>query len=337
MRIKDVIQTIFCIRNKTNYKEFTILGKKYYFYSIKNDLRRANRQIELMQKVLGYCDITKCKKAKGTLRKVQLINIKALVLTAKVLEDNNISYWLDSGTLLGAVRHKGCIPWDDDIDIVVAGEDYYKAMDILRKEFENTDLKIGIGEDNRSFVMRVLDRRFSYCYLDIFPYMYSDNTNLSKDEIGKLAIKLIEKFYRKYPKDDLHNKKYIFEDKFEEIQNMYIKSGITTDWKKGKYLFRDIGMCHLLINMVHDVDNLFPLQEMEFEGYKLKAPKNPIEYLNELNSYGDIFSFPSIDATYKHPLEEVIDDENYYECILQAENTINDLMKKYEIPILCEE
>ncbi|MBR0204237.1 MAG: LicD family protein, partial [Synergistaceae bacterium] len=48
------------------------------------------------------------------LRQVQL---EILDVVAKFCDDNQIQYWLDAGTLLGAIRHKGYIPWDDDIDV----------------------------------------------------------------------------------------------------------------------------------------------------------------------------------------------------------------------------
>ena len=57
------------------------------------------------------------------LRKAQLRMVDILVAIDKVCRDNGINYWIDYGTLLGAVRHKGFIPWDDDIDICVLTED----------------------------------------------------------------------------------------------------------------------------------------------------------------------------------------------------------------------
>lgn len=52
-----------------------------------------------------------------TLREIQLFELQMLKDVVKVCDDNNITYILSSGTLLGAVRHGGFIPWDDDIYI----------------------------------------------------------------------------------------------------------------------------------------------------------------------------------------------------------------------------
>ena len=76
------------------------------------------------------------------LRKAQLIMFNLLKELDKVCKKNNINYWLDSGTLLGAVRHKGFIPWDDDIDICMLEKDYKKFLKIAKKELsENVFLQ----------------------------------------------------------------------------------------------------------------------------------------------------------------------------------------------------
>lgn len=62
------------------------------------------------------------------LRKVQLIQLKMLNDFDKVCKKHNISYILSSGTLLGAVRHKGFIPWDDDLDVDMTRENYDRFL-----------------------------------------------------------------------------------------------------------------------------------------------------------------------------------------------------------------
>ncbi len=58
------------------------------------------------------------------LEEMKQIQIHILDAVTEYCKANNINYWLDSGTLLGAIRHKGYIPWDDDIDLGMLREDY---------------------------------------------------------------------------------------------------------------------------------------------------------------------------------------------------------------------
>ena len=78
------------------------------------------------------------------LRRLQLIQLDLLIEFDRVCRKNNIIYTIDGGTLLGAVRHKGFIPWDDDIDVAMTREEYEK----FKKVRDQLDPKIAFLQDH---------------------------------------------------------------------------------------------------------------------------------------------------------------------------------------------
>lgn len=70
-------------------------------------------------------------------QEIQKTLYEMLIDFDKICEEHNLTYFLCGGTLLGAVRHEGFIPWDDDIDISMPREDYDKLINNYNKYYMN--------------------------------------------------------------------------------------------------------------------------------------------------------------------------------------------------------
>lgn len=70
-----------------------------------------------------------------TLQETREIQLKLLLYFDKYCRENNFNYSLGEGTLIGAVRHKGFIPWDDDIDLLMLREDYELFIKTYKGEY----------------------------------------------------------------------------------------------------------------------------------------------------------------------------------------------------------
>ena len=120
------------------------------------------------------------------LRRQQMRMLEILLEVDRICKKHGIKYWLSSGTLIGAARHQGFIPWDDDLDIEMLLPDYRRLMKTLPKELPPTMALQTIDTDPNYFFFyaKVRDRR-SYLeepnsydrlwkergiYIDIFPF-----------------------------------------------------------------------------------------------------------------------------------------------------------------------
>lgn len=118
----------------------------------------------------------------------QKVMLDILIEVHKICVKHNITYWLEAGTLLGAVRHKGFIPWDDDIDISMPREDYEKFLEIAQRELPS-DLFLQTNKTDPEYSREITKVRKlntllietgetgneNYChgiFIDIFPYDY---------------------------------------------------------------------------------------------------------------------------------------------------------------------
>lgn len=71
-----------------------------------------------------------------TLKHLQQVEMKILKYFIEVCEENNLTYFMYAGSLLGVIRHQGFIPWDDDIDVIMFREDFEKLNKIFEKNID---------------------------------------------------------------------------------------------------------------------------------------------------------------------------------------------------------
>lgn len=83
----------------------------------------------MSEKLIRFADLSK-----EEFRRLQLKMVEMLSVFDKFCEDNNLQYFLTNGTCLGAIRHKGFIPWDDDMDIALPRDDYERLFELWNNE-----------------------------------------------------------------------------------------------------------------------------------------------------------------------------------------------------------
>lgn len=108
------------------------------------------------------------------LRQAQLVMLKLLKAFHAICGKHGLRYWLDAGTLLGAVRHGGFIPWDDDVDVVMPREDYLRFCALAADELP-PDMFFQTPETDPGFAcpwVKIRDR-YSHLVESGGPYPYS--------------------------------------------------------------------------------------------------------------------------------------------------------------------
>jgi len=252
-----------------------------------------------------FFDIRDAKIATGDLRKIQLTTAILLGELDKICRENGIEYWLDYGTLLGAYRTGGFIPWDDDIDVGMMRKDFEKLQQIIvnYKNFKLTEwLHLKNGFDIHCRVAKFcFNRNDLHLFVDIFPYDYCNCDNM-------------QKYYDKYSTDkDLLRKdlealnmpQYSF-CACDNENDLKIINGVFEKYTK-KYYSLDDGNTILYgmenpynpARRIFSKETIFPLKEIYFENHKYFIPNNTDKYLTV--NFGDYLKIPNNVGVVRHP------------------------------------
>ena len=282
---------IFTIATISNYSEtrnlITILGFKIKI--AKREIEKERQENVFYQYKKDKIDITKVPPAQGLLRDIQLANLALLKELAYVCEKNNFKYILDAGTLLGAIRHKGFIPWDDDIDILMFREDYEKIVSAFKNTTRNSDIYAEYHRDkdtNSQYFIKIKHKKCPFLGVDIFPLdSYGKHLSLKEQLIATNKICKILKHLKKEINPNISNK----ETKTILTKTMKEKILLSSANENGDFVY-GVDFAHKLKNWFLDRDIVLPLRKIMFEDSEYTTVNKPKEFLK--NIYGDYMKYP---------------------------------------------
>ena len=269
------------------------------------------------------------------LPKVKKNELEILLVIDEFCKKNDINYSLAYGSLIGAVRHKGFIPWDDDIDIWMSRVDYEKFIKlwvenpvkgyiIQNIDFENdfTANFTKIRKDKTTF-LQPLEEKYNYhkgVFVDIFPLDRVAKGSFNR-KLQKIYAVLTMLFYRKFaPPTETGIKKFISKfmlsivpkSKYESARKHFEKKYLslcgddTCPWISNS-TYRDL-------SIYYDSDMMDSFISLPFEGKEFMSVAKWDHALKK--QYGDYMQLPpEEDRTWKHhPV--LIDLEHNYEELM---------------------
>ena len=239
------------------------------------------------------------------LRKAQLRMVEILKEVDGIFRRNNIDYWIDAGTLLGAVRHGGFIPWDDDVDISLRREDYDRAREALQKELPKSMVFVDWTTDKNYFDAcgRVKSRN-SHVDLPIYRFQKEQGIWVDIFPMETLATykeklwgeKIFGKVFRHAHNEGLAVKKSrlaYWLTRFLALLlypmgYMIISFFRYRGRKHANVITYGFALC--TVYPKHQPEWIFPTQDIEFENLVVRAPHDYKSYLTEF--YGNYMQIP---------------------------------------------
>lgn len=269
---------------------------------------------------------------KMTIEEQRKVMLDILLYIDDICRKNDICYSLIGGSLIGAIRHSGFIPWDDDVDIILTYDNYEKLINIL-KHNDNSKYKVLSHDldknyffpfvkvvDTDTYVIEenCLEQIKDYgVYVDVFVYNNVSNDNREREKFVK-KLKLLNSMLSRKPinykeiglkqsilrlgKNTLskilgYNKIHKIINKHNVKYNNQITDYVVSNWP--------IYAINKEVQLASDLDGYI---DVNFEGEKIMIFKS---YDNVLrNTFGDYMVLPPVEKRYSHGLKAFWKDDN---------------------------
>lgn len=272
------------------------------------------------------------------IRAVQEVELEILIEFDKICRGNNLTYFIESGSVLGAVRHGGFIPWDDDIDVGMPRPDYEKFLEIGQNLLgEKYFLQNRITDSNAPFSYSKIRKNNTTflewnkrnikmhhgIYIDIFPYDGLPEHKIDKHldkclRLNKLQFKKTIPDRVGIPQDTIKWKIGAAARRLQYYtMKLYPSSildrNIDKEYKRYKLNVTGAGNCTCFgfaDRLIFPNHMLFPTKLIMFEGIEFYGPAEVEEYLTFL--YGDYMQFPPEEQRYGHRPIKISTKEEFF-------------------------
>lgn len=244
------------------------------------------------------------------LRRLQLVEIDMLKELDRLCRENDINYIIDAGTLLGAVRHGGFIPWDDDIDVRMLRKDYDKFCEICQSKLDGKYFlqTYRTDEGYRWGYARILKNGTTFIrknheeikskngvFIDVFP-----NDNLPEDFLGNKICTCVSWLCRKalYSQVGRNHAKGFWNRLGFALLDFFPKEWAYKGFEFLSEKYRDDATKRVRCFGWGSKEETIGFQkewfeetcEIEFEGLTVKAPVKTHEFL--VHSFGEDYMTP---------------------------------------------